>query len=112
MVFLSFITLLLALVPELTLNIQNMPKKNQAAQKMGKAFAHLQSLMDDVFAFGFKKIKEVGEDGTKSSKVSKKPKTLGQKGSVFLKKTARFFGQTGESFYKEYEVLKAKKSKK
>lgn len=83
--------------------------KNNAAKTVGKILAHIQSTLDDVVKFGFKKIREAGG---KEKRFEKKPKTPVEKGKVALKKTARFLGQTGESFYTEYEKLKAKKAEK
>lgn len=84
-----------------------MSKNNKVAKKFGKVLAHIQSTVDDVVGFGFKKMKEAG---AKQGKINKNPKTVGEKGKVALKKTARFLGQAGESFYEEYEKIKAKKA--
>lgn len=82
---------------------------SKSAKKFGKLLAYLQSTVDDVAEWGFKKMREAG---IQEEEMVKEPETLQEKGKVALKKTAHFLGQTGESFYETYEKLKAEKVKK
>lgn len=97
-------------IPVVVLTISLMPKqKHPTARKVGKVLAHLQSTLDDVVEWGFKKMREAGD---REEEMPKEPETLGEKGRSALKKTAKFLGQTGESFYESYEKLKAEKVNK
>lgn len=85
-----------------------MNKKRTIAQKFGKLLAHVQSAFDDLSAWGFSHLKKVGQpkeqeiiDDSLSGQVKRG-----------AKKTAHFLGEMGESFYREYEVIKAKKRSK
>lgn len=84
-----------------------MNKKRSAAQKFGKFFAHIQSSLDDLSAWGFSHLKKAGESSEEEEITDDSVATKIKKGA---KKTAHFFGEMGESFYKEYEKLKKKKS--
>jgi hypothetical protein len=85
-----------------------MPKKSSVPVSIGKGLAHFQSFVDDVLTIGFKKLKGLES----KNKYAKKPKTYGQKAVYYSKKTAGFFGEIGESFFKNYENLKVKKKDK
>ncbi|MBL4694917.1 hypothetical protein JKY72_06135 [Candidatus Gracilibacteria bacterium] len=83
-----------------------MAKKKTVAKKIGTGLAKLQSLFDDLLDSGFRKLKK---EGKKKVKKDDSPKGKVKKG---LRKTAGFLGEMGESFYDEYEKIKAKKVNK
>ena len=85
-----------------------MAKKKSVPASIGKGLAHFQSFIDDVLTIGFKKLKKLES----KEKSVKKPKTYGQKAIYYSKKTAGFFGEVGESFFKNYENLKVQKKGK
>ncbi|MBD3330586.1 hypothetical protein GF354_03590 [Candidatus Peregrinibacteria bacterium] len=80
--------------------------KGGVSRKLGKGLAYVQSGLDDIVDFGFKKMREYGED----EKVKKK-EDPSLKGKVFKGMKAVFgvLGNMGESFYDEYEKIKATK---
>ncbi|MBU1151656.1 hypothetical protein KJ632_02400 [Patescibacteria group bacterium] len=67
---------------------------------IGRIFAHLQSVFDELLDFGFKKMKEAG--GTEEKK-----EDSGIKRGA--KAVLGFLGDVGESFYDAYEKIKAEK---
>lgn len=80
-----------------------MAKKDElnVAKTIGRGFAYLQAIADEVLDMGFKGLKKV----SKNSKKSKNEGTI-KKGA---KKVAGFVGEVGDSFYDKYEDIKAKK---
>jgi len=84
-------------------------KKNSVAKEIGSFLAELQSTLDDVFSFLFKKLKEVG-DKQEKNKSKEKNKCFRKKALRCSKKIAGFFGEVGKSFYERYDDLKKKKN--
>lgn len=82
-----------------------MTQKSPASRKIGTVLAKVQLLVDDVFEFGFKKLKIFGS----KNKAPKNPETLTEKAADFAQKSAGFVGEVGSSYYEEYQKLKAKK---
>lgn len=82
-------------------------KKKSAAQKVGTVFAHFQSMIDDVSQWAFAKLKDAGSKAKKNK--IKSPETVAEKVKYGAQKTAEFIGETGETFYKEYQKIKAEK---
>ncbi len=80
-------------------------KKKNLAGHVGTCFAYFQAFVDDALAFGFKKLKSSGKSHTKGD-----PRTVQGKVIRGAKGVARFLGEVGESFYDEYEEIKAKKT--
>lgn len=78
------------------------------SKKTGSILAHLQSAVDDLMTIGFKKLKSFGKkpevEIIDSHDTSIKTTVI--KGA---KKTAKFVGEVGESYYQTYENLKKKK---
>lgn len=77
--------------------------KSSPAQKLGSVLAHVQDGVDQLVAFGFKKLRQ---SGTKNLKPSDSPL---KKTAV---KTAGFIGEAGSSFYQKYEEIKERRRKK
>lgn len=77
------------------------------AKQIGKGLARFQAFADEVLDFGFKKLKSFSKTKTET------PETDDLKSSLLkgLKKTAGFFGETGETFFNEYERIKAKRAR-
>ena len=77
-------------------------KKTTTAHKLGTFFAYFQDTVDQVVAFGFKKLEESG---------NKKSRKTDHSAKKALKKTAGFLGEMGATFYEKYEELKQKRNK-
>lgn len=77
--------------------------KKTVASQLGSVLAHVQDGVDQVVAFGFKKLKD-----SSSTKVKKTDSTL----KKTLVETAEFLGDAGSSFYKKYDEIKEKRAKK
>ncbi len=88
-------------------NLIFMQQKKTFSKLVGSALAHVQSLADDVFHFGFKKLREISEE---------REVPVDQRGEVRLvsavKKVASFLGDSGEAYYETYEGIKAKKAQR
>lgn len=86
-----------------------MPKKSSKtiARTFGKFFAHLQAALDDLSEWGFSHLKKAGH----ASKEEELADTLSKKLKKGAKRIAHFFGEMGESFYREYQDIKARKKK-
>lgn len=82
-----------------------MTQKSPTSRKIGSALAKVQLLVDDIFEFGFKKLKVFG----KKSPTTLPPETLTEKAADIAQKSAGFIGEVGSSYYEEYQKLKAKK---
>lgn len=80
-----------------------MQQKKSLSKLLGSALAHVQSLADDVFHYGFKKLRE-------ASKETPQRAEAGIVGAV--KKIASFLGDSGESYYETYDGIKAKKAQR
>lgn len=87
-----------------------MKQKSPFSKLLGSSLAHIQSLADDVFHYGFKKLKELGKD---------QPVVRGALEEEphdhlvhFMKRVVRFLGDSGETYYDTYEKIKAKKAAK
>lgn len=76
--------------------------KRKISNTLGETLAYLQDVVDQVVAFGFKKLK-----GTGSTKVKKTDSSF----KKTLIKTAGFLGEAGSSFYEKYEEIKEKRKK-
>ncbi len=83
------------------LNRFSMKHSSPFSRLVGSALAHVQSLADDVFHYGFRKLKQLGNDSEKRSDVAS-----------WAKGAARFLGDSGESYYATYEKIKAKKAQR
>lgn len=81
-----------------------MGHKNGTARQIGKGLAYIQDTIDVAVSWGFHKLRTTkipehqAEAGTGKAKAKKAA-------NGFL----RFFGELGESFYKEYDKLKSKR---
>jgi len=80
-----------------------MAKKNTAKQ-IGRGLAYIQDTIDVAVSWCFfklqnTKIPEAGEDSASRKGAAKRA----------ANKVMRFFGDLGESFYKEYDKLKSKR---
>jgi hypothetical protein len=82
--------------------------KKSFAKTIGKGLARVQSFVDDTLDYTFKSMKSA----SKPKRADKKDK--GWKGKTLrgLKKCGSFLGETGESFYDEYEKIKAKRNER
>lgn len=80
-------------------------RRPSSAQQLGKALAYLQDTIDLAVTWGFHRMKKV--------QVPASEEIDGAKGWVKLAatKVLRFIGESGESFYDEYELLKKKRSR-
>ena len=83
------------------LNQFSMKHSSPFSRLVGSALAHIQSLTDDVFHYGFRKLRQLGRDSEERSEV-----VSWAKGAV------RFLGDSGESYYETYERIKAKKAQR
>lgn len=81
-------------------------KKHNTASAIGSFFAHFQSMIDDLLNWSFRKLKDVSKDDPPQSKEDPKMTAKIQKTA---KKLGKFVGDMGESYYQEYEKLKADK---
>lgn len=88
---------------------RNSKKPNDTAKTIGVGLAHVQAFFDDVCKIAFKGLKNLSKDeGAKSL-----PKDdNSQKIVSGLRKVAGFMGEAGDSYYKKYEDIKAKRAKK
>ncbi len=85
-----------------------MTEKPSISQKIGSNFAVLQTYVDNVFEFGFKKLKTFG----KESQPIENPETLKEQATELVHKSAGFIGDVGSSYYDTYQKLKAEKEEK
>ncbi len=85
-----------------------MTKKPPTSHHIGSILARLQVLVDDVFAYGFKKLKAVGA----KKPAIKNPETFKDKATNFVHESAEFVGEVGSSYYETYQKLKASKKEK
>lgn len=85
-----------------------MTEKSYTSRKIGSTLAQLQTFMDDVFEFGFNKLKVFGA----KKPAVKKPETLKEQAAQFAHTSAGFIGDVGAAYYATYQKLKAKKEKK
>lgn len=86
-----------------------MTEKPPTSRKIGSVLARFQVFVDNVFEFGFKKLKAYG--GKKRPPLEK-PETLKGKAVGFAHKSASFIGDVGSAYYEKYQKLKAVKEKK
>lgn len=86
-----------------------MTEKPQASRKIGSFLARLQVFIDNVFEFGFKRLKAFGG---KKRLLPEKPETLKGKAVGFAHKSASFIGDVGSAYYEKYQKLKAGKERK
>lgn len=96
-----------------------MQQKKTLSKLVGSALAHIQSLADDVFHFGFKKLREMSEEKVDEEKEAEAPAKESDRvqcvedGLVtVVKKVASFLGDSGEAYYETYEGIKAKKAQR
>lgn len=82
-----------------------MTDKSPTSRQIGSVLAKLQLFVDDVFEFGFKKLKVFGTKNV----APKNPETIKEKAADFAQKSAGFVGDVGSSYYEEYQKLKAEK---
>lgn len=82
-------------------------KEKSAAESIGTLLAIVQSGFDDLFQFAFKKLKTLDE-----KKAPEDPENLKEQAMYAARKSAGFLGNLGDSYYKKYEELKAKKRSK
>lgn len=75
------------------------------AKLVGRGFAQLQNVVDEVIDFGFKQLKKAGEHPVKPT----------EKGNPYLQKAKKvglgaikFLGVLGDEYYKKYGDLKRK----
>ena len=80
--------------------------KKSVPQKIGSTLAVFQGLCDDLMQFGFKKLKQAGK---KKPGPKKDVKTVIGKSKKYARLSAGFLGEIGDSFYKTYEEIKARK---
>ncbi len=83
-----------------------MSKKNKVSRTIGRGLAHVQSFVDDALHGAFNFLKK---SGSKHSTPPDPNHPIKSKLKTGLKKTAKFLGETGDSFYEKYEDLNAKK---
>lgn len=81
-----------------------MIKNEKIAGKVGSTLAHVQHLLDRFYAWGFKRLEEVGKepkviDTTPESGIVGNAKRLGRK-------AAGFVGKAGDAYFSTYEKLK------
>ncbi len=76
------------------------------SRQIGKFLAKIQTKFDDWFEFGFKKLKETGK---KEKKDLPPDAPLKDKAVHAAQTSAEFLGEVGETYYKTYQKLKAKK---
>ena len=85
-------------------------KKKSVARSLGKGLAYVQDTLDVIVGWGFKKLKTTrfreddDEDRLDASKA--------QRAKHAANKVLRFFGDFGDSFYTEYEIMKQKRKNK
>lgn len=87
---------------------------SKVAKGLGKGLAHFQGVVDNVLGFALKKLKKVGEQEKENEKSEEAVQDDSVKGKVLsgVKKAAGFLGETGSTFFDEYENIKAKQAAK
>lgn len=85
-----------------------MNKEIPPSHHIGSILARLQAFIDDVFEFGFKKLKALGK---KKPKI-KDPESIKDQAVDIAHKSAEFIGDVGSSYYETYQKIKAEKDKK
>ncbi len=74
---------------------------NPIAELIGFAYAHLQHGIDRAVDWGFRRMREAGEQEPKARKTQ-----AASKAARAAKSAIRFLGQTGEAYFRTYEELK------
>lgn len=80
---------------------------NPSSRKIGQFLAKIQATIDDWFEFGFRKLKEVGKSHSKPPEAA----PIKDKAVHAAQKSAEFLGDVGETYYKTYKKIKAKKER-
>lgn len=76
-----------------------MAKKTTLAGQLGKALAHIQDTIDLAVTWGFMKLRRAKIEESEEESPKNTAKRIAN--GVFA-----FFGELGETFYKEYEKIK------
>lgn len=88
-----------------------MNKKSSTPREIGSFLARVQAKFDEWFEYGFKKLKEIGKEKKPLQRPAAKA-PFKEKAVRAAQTSAEFLGEVGETYYKTYEKLKAKKSEK
>lgn len=89
-----------------------MDHKSPFSKLVGSTLAHIQSLADDVFHYGFRKLKQLGKDDVVDADAAEKDPGTSSGVVGLVKGVARFLGDSGETYYDTYEKIKAKKAQR